>query len=233
LIKGPRNNADALAFNQHFAYCVVVQPKKIAMKKGPLARRQTRAGTFVASIFMAVFWNGIVSVFLWQLISGAIKGPVAIGMGLFLTPFVLIGLALLFAVGYSFLSLFNPSLEVTLDSHDIRLGDNISGKWRIGGGASRIKKFNVVLEGSERVVYAQGTSTKTDTSLFFQQIIFQTTTQREIERGSFEFKIPETTMHSFEAKHNQIVWSLLVRGEIARWPDLAEVFAINVLPVRR
>jgi hypothetical protein len=207
--------------------------KQIQIKKGPLARRQTRGGVFVGSVFLALFWNGIVSVFLWQLISGEVKGPMAIGMGVFLIPFVLVGLGFILAVGYSFLSLFNPSLEVTLDSHDVHLGDKISGRWHVGGGAERIKKLSVVIEGIERVTYAQGTTTKTDTSLFFHQVIYQTTTPREIERGSFEIMIPETTMHSFEARHNQIRWSLLVSGDIPKWPDVAEEFALNVLPVRR
>lgn len=207
-------------------------PQKLQKKKGQLARRQTRVGSFIVSIFIALFWNGIVSVFLWQLISGSISGPMAIGLGLFLIPFVLVGLALLFAVGYTFLCLFNPTLEVTLDSQDIYLGDKITGRWRVTGGAARIKKLVVVVEGIEHVTYAQGTSTATDTSLFFHEVLYQATSPREIERGNFEIKIPETTMHSFEARHNKILWSLLVRGDIPRWPDVTESFELNISPMR-
>jgi hypothetical protein len=39
-------------------------------------------------------------------------------------------------------------------------------------------------------------------------------------------------MHSFSTQHNKIVWSIRVKGEIARWPDLNEEFALTVLPAR-
>jgi hypothetical protein len=36
-------------------------------------------------------------------------------------------------------------------------------------------------------------------------------------------------MHSFAAKNNKIVWTLHVRGEIPRWPDVDDEFPFTVL----
>jgi hypothetical protein len=38
-------------------------------------------------------------------------------------------------------------------------------------------------------------------------------------------------MHSFSATHNQIVWTLEVKGEIQRWPDVDDAFPITILPL--
>jgi hypothetical protein len=39
-------------------------------------------------------------------------------------------------------------------------------------------------------------------------------------------------MHSFEAGHNKIIWSLRVHGDIYRWPDVKDEYPIVVLPMR-
>ena len=44
--------------------------------------------------------------------------------------------------------------------------------------------------------------------------------------------IPADTMHSFAGEHNEIQWSVGVRGEIPIWPDVDEEFVIEVLPLR-
>ena len=51
-----------------------------------------------------------------------------------------------------------------------------------------------------------------------------------IERGSGTIRIPAGTMHSFSATNNKIIWTLTVKGEISRWPDLDESSDVTVSP---
>ena len=44
-------------------------------------------------------------------------------------------------------------------------------------------------------------------------------------------EIPEDTMHSFASPNNEVVWSLVVSGDIPRWPDVDETFDIEVRPL--
>jgi hypothetical protein len=37
-------------------------------------------------------------------------------------------------------------------------------------------------------------------------------------------------MHSFSANNNKIIWTLTVKGEISRWPDVDESFDVTVSP---
>jgi hypothetical protein len=38
-------------------------------------------------------------------------------------------------------------------------------------------------------------------------------------------------MHSFDASNNKIQWYLKVKGDIKKWPDVSNEFAVTVLPV--
>jgi hypothetical protein len=57
-------------------------------------------------------------------------------------------------------------------------------------------------------------------------------TGAEIARGSAVLVLPEDTMHSFEAEHNRIVWSLHLHGVIDRWPDVTDEHPLVVHPRR-
>ena len=52
----------------------------------------------------------------------------------------------------------------------------------------------------------------------------------EILAGESTIAVPRDTMHSFEAKHNKVVWELRVHADIRRWPDVREEFRFTVLP---
>ena len=38
-------------------------------------------------------------------------------------------------------------------------------------------------------------------------------------------------MHSFSSDNNAVVWSLVVHGEIDRWPDVSESYEVEVRPL--
>jgi hypothetical protein len=47
-----------------------------------------------------------------------------------------------------------------------------------------------------------------------------------------ELRLPRGAMHSFLAAHNQVRWKLVVRGDVARWPDFERAFPIVVEPLK-
>jgi hypothetical protein len=74
----------------------------------------TPLGAFFGLTLVALFWNGIVSVFLWQVVASWRQGQPNGCLTAFLIPFVLVGLGLIYAVGRQFLVLFNPRPHITL-----------------------------------------------------------------------------------------------------------------------
>jgi hypothetical protein len=150
---------------------------------------------------------------------------------IFMIPFVLVGLALLGGVVYTALALANPRPCLTLTPGCPRLGAELRVEWRLSGRVSRIHHLRIVLRGREEATYQRGTDTVTDKKTFAVYDLVDTSNDWEIGRGVASVTVPEDTMHSFEATHNKIVWTLAVKGEIQRWPDVDDAFPITILPL--
>jgi hypothetical protein len=46
----------------------------------------------------------------------------------------------------------------------------------------------------------------------------------------FPILIPAGAMHSFKAAHNEIVWRLVVRGDVPLWPNFKTRLKLVVAP---
>lgn len=199
-----------------------------AKGSGPLAipagaatlKPSTTPGCRLAiAVVVALFWNGIVSVFLFSGMDGC--GYV------FLIPFVLVGLGLLAWVGYQFLALFNPRPELVVSAGAVKVGGSFDLQWRLRGRVNKLTSFKITLEGREEATYRRGTKTTTEKVVFTTLVLHGNDVKAE---GRVNVVIPRGTMHTFRAPNNKILWSLHVRGEIPRWPDVNEEFPFEVLP---
>jgi len=187
-------------------------------------------GKLFGLIFVALFWNGIVSVFVVIMINGWRSGHGEGCLTAFLVPFVLIGLGLIFGVFRQFLVLFNPRLELTLSRGALVPGEPALLQWKIEGKAERVKRLKIVLEGQEEATYRQGTDTKTDREVFATIQIVDTDPSMQMAQGSARVAVPEDAMPSFKADRNKIVWTLKAACEIPGWPDSDDEYEIVVAP---
>lgn len=195
-----------------------------------LAPKQSRMMVLAVASGIALFWNGIVSVFVVVIVNSFLDGDPQWCMTVFLIPFVVVGLSLLLIVLYTFLTLFNPTPQLTLAQGVLRLGGPLVAQWEFRGGTSRIRKLTVILEGEEVATYRQGTSTATDRSTFYRDILAEVTLPSEIPSGRVETHIPLALMHSWKATNNQVEWHLKIHGEIPFFPDIKEDFSLDVRP---
>jgi len=196
-----------------------------------LESRTGPVGKLVGTIVAAVFWNGIVSVFLWQIVLSFRRGDPEWFLCLFMTPFVLVGLGLMAGVIYFLLALANPRPRLTISPSQPRLGGRLRVEWVFKGRYRRMTRLKIVIEGHEKATYQRGTDTYTDRDAFASFVVTDTPSNWEFGRGAGEIEIPADTMHSFASDHNAVVWSIHVHGEIPRWPDVNETFEIEVRPL--
>jgi hypothetical protein len=183
----------------------------------------------LACVAVAIFWNGIVSVFLFDLVGGFSRGRPDWGLALFLTPFVLVGLGLVAGIGYNAMALTNPRCRLRLTPAALAPGQGFSVSWELNGAVHRVNRFAIFLEGWEEATYRRGTSSYTDRSVFARFPVVEILSSLEMGQGEARCLLPEGVMPSFTASNNKILWALKVRGEIARWPDLTEEYAVEVL----
>ncbi len=206
----------------------------VAGPAGPVVLKAPygRWGKLIGVIIFAAIWNGIVSVFLVIAVRGFQRGHPEWCLTLFLIPFVLVGLGTLVAVVYQFLALFNPRAKLTVATATIPLGGSVSLSWEIFGRVERIGTLTITLKGREEARYRRGTKTYTDKNTFYEEVLVSTDDSSQMAYGQTTLRIPADTMHSFRADHNKIIWSLVVRGDIARWPDVKDEYEITIAPHR-
>ncbi len=191
----------------------------------------SRKVMFFGMLGVSIFWNGIVSIFVYNLFdfgNGFDLGRVF--MGLFLIPFVLIGILMLAGVVYFFLSLFNPTVEIAISAGAIPLGGEFDLAWEIEGKVERIKKLTIEIHGTQSATYTRGTDTVTETELFEKIPVAVVEDAAQIAFGSVAVQIPADTMHTFEASRNKILWTIEVHGDIPWSPDISESYPFRVAP---
>jgi len=205
-----------------------------APEPGPLILKPQvgPVGKVAASVFFALFWNGIVSVFVWQAWKAWERGSPDWFLNIFLIPFVLVGLFSFFAIGHLLLALANPRPRLTLTPGSPRLGSELRLEWSFTGRAGRLGHLRIFLEGREEATYQRGTDTVTEREIFATHDLIDTGNDWEIPKGVAEIVIPSDTMHSFAADSNKIIWEIKLEGEILHWPDVGQNFPIEIRAMR-
>jgi hypothetical protein len=199
-------------------------PRVLRAKASPVRR-------FIGVLAAALIWNGIVSVVVVLAFGDWQAGHASGFLMVILSVFVLGGVALLAAVPWHFLALFNPRPRLEISSSTVALGGSFELAWDLSGRAHVVRRLQIFLEGREEATYRRGTDTSTDRHVFATIQIADKTDPALIRAGRRTVAIPANLMHSFEAPNNKIVWELKVQGNISRAPDIAEEFPLEVLPL--
>jgi len=183
-----------------------------------------------AFLFFGLFWNGIISVFVVQVIRSFHSGHPNWLMAVFMTPFVVVGIGVILKFFHSLLALSNPKTTLSITRRPLHLGEETLLRWKLSGKISRLESFRIILTGSEKATYRRGTNTHTDTEEFRRITVYESPGSVIQPEGHATLVVPEETMHTFKASNNQIVWNLLIEAEIPRWPDIADSWEIEILP---
>lgn len=216
---------------ERYAQGTIPEPRvPDANGKVHLAPESTRLGAFLGMLFFALFWNGIVSVFVFQFIKGWRGGSPEIFLGIFLIPFVVIGVVMIGVAIYQFMALFNPKVNLWISPGRARPGQTFTVGWEFDGPVGRLEDFRLSLQGLERATYRQGTRTYTDEHLFHDHLIIETSERLGIASGQTEVSLPLEAQHSFDAPNNKIIWRFKLEGHIRRWPDLKCDYPFVLLP---
>lgn len=191
---------------------------------------------FGCAVAVAAFWNGIVGVFVYQLLAKWNRGqPVKWIEALFLVPFVLVGLAIiafaLIAGMQWFVSLLVGRVEVELSDHPLTPG----GRARVHvsqAGLFRLARVTVELVCTEEATYVAGTSKSTASREVAAHPISDP--DRSPDGGwlplTAEFTVPADAMHSFDAPNNEINWTVRVAGRVLGVLPFGDVYGTCVVP---
>ena len=195
------------------------------------AKNQLSPLASIAGITLfSLIWNGIISIFIYQVYQGFKRGNPDWFLTIFMIPFILVGILTILAIFYTILKVSNPKVSIEVSPSELFPGSKVNIKWTLSGSFSRIHSLEIYIEGEEMASYNSGENSASATNIFERIKIFSTDYTLEMEYGSAQFTIPTTTMHSFESPHNSIKWSLIVFGKIKRWPNMLQKFPIEISP---
>jgi len=98
----------------------------------------------------------------------------------------------------------------------------------------KMKSLRVVCVCEEQATCSGGKGARTETRRVYEEEIlardrFELRPTLPLEARA-ELRLPRAAMHSFLAVHNQVRWKLVVRGDVAGWPDFEREFPIVVEP---
>ncbi|HEV8240287.1 MAG TPA: DUF3592 domain-containing protein [Thermoanaerobaculia bacterium] len=189
---------------------------------------KSRVGSFIALFLFTLVWDGVVGFAIWATMRDGKFGHDGC-VTVFLGVFGLIGLLLLSALPRTFLALFNPRAEVQISSPPAP-GVPVALSWRFLGSAGRLRRLTIKLEGREEATYRRGTDTTTVKRTFARYVLVDARDASQIAAGETLLALPADTMHTFEAPHNKVVWSLKLHGDIPSWPDVDDEVALTVYP---
>ncbi len=185
-------------------------------------------------LLVCVFWNAVVSVFVVMAVRGHLRGEPDWFLTLFTIPFVLGGIALIFLFFRQLLITTGVgATRVEISAHPLHPGQQcrllVSQSGRL-----RVNSLDVLLVCQEEATYRQGTNTRTETREVHSQNVFR---QEGFEvrpgvpfESECELIVPAEAMHSFKADHNEIQWRVVVKGDVAGWPDYRRSFPVIVHP---
>jgi hypothetical protein len=211
----------------------------------PSSTRPSR--NLLGCLFFTLFWNGITAPFVvivfashrgWGGVAGIGKWIMTLGI----TPFVLVGLMLIgllitAAVKEVLVALAVGPTTVEASAHPLIPGECCELLLsQSGRRALKMNSFTVLCICEEEAKGGQGENRKATTRRVFEEAIiaqvgFEVQADRPFEvRG--DLRVPPGAMHSFLAVYNEVRWKLVVRGDVAGWPNFERAFPIIVQPAK-
>jgi hypothetical protein len=179
-------------------------------------------------------WNTLVAIFVVQVIRLHLEGQPNWLLTWLMVPFVLAGAWTLVMLARQVLfdvAIGTTRLEI---SHQPFYPGETSRGFVSQTGRIHVRWLQVQLQCDEHAVYQQGTDARRATSRVYRATVFS---KRKFDispdaafDAEFDIAVPDTGMHSFVSAHNAIVWTLAVRGRVARWGDFERRFPVYVYP---
>jgi hypothetical protein len=185
---------------------------------------------------VCLVWNSLVVIFVAQIIQQHLAGRPNWLLTWLIVPFVMAGLWTLYALGRQIL------LNIAIGTTCVEVSEH---PWYPGriyrgfvsqSGRLHFRWFQVQLFCEEQAVFQQGTDTRREVCRVYRATAFS---QRKFDispheafQAEFDVAVPSFAMHSFASQHNTVVWTLVVRGRLARWGDFERRFPVCIYPER-
>jgi hypothetical protein len=190
-----------------------------------------------AATLTCLIWNGIVVFFIVIAIRNHLRGIADWWLDAFIVPFLAAGGYLIyFFIRELLIATGVGPTQLEISEHPLLPGQAYD-LYLSQTGHLTMNYVEIALECEETSTYRQGTDSRTESCTVFRHPVFE---QREFEvlpgtpyEARCRLEVPAGVMHSFRANHNEVQWKLVVRGDVAGWPNFERAYSIIVLPPKQ
>ncbi|GHC55633.1 DUF3592 domain-containing protein [Roseibacillus persicicus] len=194
-------------------------------------KSSNRSMNFFGHLIFALFWCGIVSVFVVVAWGKWASGHPEWFLNIFLIPFILVGLIALLSLPYSFLAIFSPRFDLSVKDEDLRPGIATKFRWKQTGGSGQLTEMTITLVGQEEATYQRGTDRSTATSIFYQKDLFTTTSLPSMLQSECDLIFPHDALPTLKGEHNRIRWYIRMHAAVKSRPDVRERIDLILNPL--
>jgi hypothetical protein len=213
-------------------------PAGLEMSNGPVVLKPTASplAKFLGGLIFSLFWNGIVSVFvvhafgMWRTGRG---GGEKWFLTLFLIPFVVIGIVMVFFTIHSFWGLFSPRVRLRLSQANVGLGESVELSWEFAGSADKVRDLRLQLEGRQELDEGSGKNRRTTKDVFYTAELAHFTSANDIRGGSVLCTLPADHAPSDSEGSQRVLWTIRLKAAIEFGADLNDEYPIHVVSGRR
>ena len=187
---------------------------------------------FLGGLIFSLFWNGIVSVFvvhvfgMWRTGRG---GGEKWFLTVFLIPFVLIGIGMVFFTIHSFWGLFSPRVRLRLSQPTVGLGESVELSWEFAGRIDKVRDVQLRLEGRQELDEGSGKNRRTTRNIFYTAELGHFTSTNDIRAGSVLCTLPLDQAPSDAEGSQRVVWTIKLKAAIEFGADLSDEYPIHVV----
>lgn len=193
-------------------------------------KAQSRLTGFVSLILVNIVWNGIVCIVGYGIWDSWQHGNGPIFPLLIIAPFALIGILFIISIPYSFLQIFNPTLDLEFFPKVPEPGSQFTVSWRLSSSSWRVRKLDIVLELMSQTIPGsqtpQGKKQKLNAALgtvIHTVKVASTDRKATIEKGSAQVRIPDDDQHAPLHEKERRIWRLRTNLSIPFYPDSVEM----------
>jgi hypothetical protein len=162
----------------------------------------------------AAFWNGVILLAASDLVRWGIVGMI---FGLFLVPFVLVGLGLAGGAAYFLAALLHPELTVRIKADAERR--SLSGAWSFSRTPSRLRAMRISLSVTEKLIEGEGEGATTRSVPVLEQTLVEGASLRASDGGEFHFRWPEGLELPRQEPERRVEWVVRFRATSVGTPD--------------
>ena len=148
---------------------------------------------------------------------------------IFLIPFVLVGLFLIYYTIHSFFGLFSPRARLRAGHTPVALGESVEITWQFEGRLDKLRELKLLLEGREERDEGSGKNRRTRRDVFYKADIAHFTNVNDVKTGSVLCTIPADHSPSDADGEHRVVWVIRLKAEVEMGADLDDEYPIEVV----